>query len=220
MRAHPIGIALSSNPKLAFQLGMESGAITHGDPDGYVPAGALAMLIALLVSGLSMQEGIRAVVQEVQRLGKKTATGTLTAIKQALDAPTSGDLGLKIDSLIGRTGKYPGGWMGHDALAIALYAVRCAPNDPIEATKIAVNHSGDSDSTGSIAGAIMGATYGPNAFYSELKRSRIKLEHRSSLERLARRLWETSGRVDATDFSWVDLRLWLKRTPSNWRSKF
>jgi hypothetical protein len=74
------------------------------------------------------------------------------------------------------------GWVAEEALAVGLYAVLAtAPGvlpagssayspagrsaaDPVEhfkaAIALAINHSGDSDSTGSIAGNILGAHYG------------------------------------------------------------
>ena len=68
------------------------------------------------------------------------------------------------------------GWVAEEALAVALYAVlatapdadgrlRRPPGSPAQAhfraaIAVAVNHSGDSDSTASIAGNILGAFYG------------------------------------------------------------
>lgn len=62
------------------------------------------------------------------------------------------------------------GWVAEEALAVGLYAVLATakgdegPRPPVEhfkaAVALAVNHSGDSDSTGSIAGNILGAYYG------------------------------------------------------------
>jgi len=52
-----------------------------------------------------------------------------------------------------------GGWVGEEALAIALYAVLTA-GSYVEAISIAANHSGDSDSTASIAGQLWGAMNG------------------------------------------------------------
>ena len=52
-----------------------------------------------------------------------------------------------------------GGWVGEEALAIALYAVSSAECF-IEAISIAANHSGDSDSTASMAGQLWGAADG------------------------------------------------------------
>ena len=56
-----------------------------------------------------------------------------------------------------------GGWTGEEALAIALYcAIRHFDNFE-EALVAAVNHAGDSDSTGAITGNILGAAIGYEA---------------------------------------------------------
>jgi len=55
--------------------------------------------------------------------------------------------------------KLGAGWVGEEALAIALYSVLSA-NSFVEAVAIATNHSGDSDSTASIAGQLWGAMNG------------------------------------------------------------
>ena len=53
-----------------------------------------------------------------------------------------------------------GGWTGHEALAIAVFCALRYPDDLHRALVAAVNHSGDSDSTGSITGNIVGAYSG------------------------------------------------------------
>ena len=62
---------------------------------------------------------------------------------------------------IHRFGK--GGWVGEEALAIALYCCLRYPDDFDKAITAAVNHRGDSDSTGAIAGNILGAKLGYSA---------------------------------------------------------
>lgn len=57
-----------------------------------------------------------------------------------------------------------GGWVAEEALAIAVFCVLRHPNSFEEAVIAAVNHDGDSDSTGSICGSIMGALLGEKAF--------------------------------------------------------
>ena len=53
-----------------------------------------------------------------------------------------------------------GGWVAEETLAIALYAVLAHFGDFEAALTAAVNHGGDSDSTGAVAGNILGAAVG------------------------------------------------------------
>ena len=52
------------------------------------------------------------------------------------------------------------GWVAEEALAIAVYCAAKYENDFEKAVVAAVNHGGDSDSTGAIAGNILGAYLG------------------------------------------------------------
>jgi ADP-ribosylglycohydrolase len=80
------------------------------------------------------------------------------------------------------------GWTGDEALAIALYAAMRHASDFFAALVLAVNHSGDSDSTGSICGAILGVACGAQAIPERLL---INLERRDDLEQLARAIAQT-----------------------------
>jgi ADP-ribosylglycohydrolase len=55
------------------------------------------------------------------------------------------------------------GWCGDDALAVAIYCALKYDHDFDKAIIAAVNHGGDSDSTGAIAGNILGAYLGLSA---------------------------------------------------------
>lgn len=69
--------------------------------------------------------------------------------------------------------KIGGGWTGHEALAIAIYSALKYYESFEDAIVCAVNHSGDSDSTGAICGNIMGAIHGrmsiPNYYTKDLE---------------------------------------------------
>ena len=56
-----------------------------------------------------------------------------------------------------------GGWVGDEALAIALYCALKHFDSFEDAMIAAVNHAGDSDSTGAICGNILGAAVGYEA---------------------------------------------------------
>lgn len=52
------------------------------------------------------------------------------------------------------------GWTGDEAWAVSLFCAARYFDNPLQALIVAVNHDGDSDSTGSIAGNILGAVHG------------------------------------------------------------
>ena len=56
-----------------------------------------------------------------------------------------------------------GGWVGEEAIAIALYCAARFPNDFRAGVLASVSHGGDSDSTGCICGAILGTKLGVEA---------------------------------------------------------
>jgi len=63
--------------------------------------------------------------------------------------------------------KLGGGWVGEEALSISLFCSLIYKDDFRKGVLAAVNHSGDSDSTGSITGNILGLINGLNAIPEE-----------------------------------------------------
>jgi ADP-ribosylglycohydrolase len=74
-----------------------------------------------------------------------------------------------------------GGWVGEEALAISLCCALVA-EDVRHGLLLAVNHSGDSDSTGAIAGNLLGATHGIEAIPADVLE---ELEAREIIEQIA-----------------------------------
>ena len=70
------------------------------------------------------------------------------------------------------------GWTGEEAWAIALYCIVRHIDSIEDAIIAAVNHDGDSDSTGAVCGNIMGAIYG----YEAMKRKRLFCPQGKELE--------------------------------------
>ena len=161
MRMAPVGLFVGgweeAAPKFAqkaFDLGCQLAGITHGHPAGQHAAGVLAALIVRLLHGASLP----AALDEV-RVFLKTQDNheeTLAAINLAVRlAEDSGDS----DNHLRQLGQ---GWVAEEALAIAVY---CAlRSDSFEdGVRLAVNLTGDSDSTGAIAGNLLGALHGVEA---------------------------------------------------------
>lgn len=151
MRVAPVGLFLES-PEDAFDLGCRIAAITHGHPSGYLAAGVMAAVICCLANGVDLPRAVDRVLpllkrqphhQEVLGALEKTLAATL---KEEGDAEVVEELG--------------GGWVAEEALAIGLYCALMGDGDFRKGVLLAVNHSGDSDSTGAIAGSFLGAILG------------------------------------------------------------
>ena len=78
-----------------------------------------------------------------------------------------------------------GGWVAEEAMAIAVYCVFRYPQSYEKAVLAAVNHGGDSDSTGSVTGNIMGAFYGVKGISPHLLQG---LELRELISHTAKRM--------------------------------
>jgi ADP-ribosylglycohydrolase len=170
MRFSPAGL-VASDP---FDLGCRAAAITHGHPSGWVAAGAFAQIISEILDGLSMRDAIRSSIFSCHSV---TGGGEVVhALRAALQTVEEGERPTpeRVETL-------GGGWVAEEALAISLYCVLSAA-DPAEAMALAVNHSGDSDSTGSITGNILGAALGPSWLDCDLVG---ELEGRTAIEQVA-----------------------------------
>jgi len=159
VRVAPVGLFCARDPgasdgraaRVAFDMGSELAALTHGHPTAQVAAGAFAGLIALLAREWELDEAIDEVMPLVVRrpLGAETQRAIERAVAIARAGPADAD---RIKAL----GE---GWSADEALAIALYAA-LASRDFTSGVLVAVNHDGDSDSTGLMAGNLLGAWHG------------------------------------------------------------
>ncbi len=167
MRAAPIGLYGSVASKYfrgskeeivaVFDLGCKIAAITHGHPSGHIPAGFFAAIIFAIISGQTLLEAIKTTIPIMKKM--EGHEETLKAIKQAIAMSNKLDIQPGPDA-IERIG---GGWVGEESLAIALYCALSSNGDFSKGVCLAVNHSGDSDSTGAITGNILGAIHGKQA---------------------------------------------------------
>ncbi|HEV2081796.1 MAG TPA: ADP-ribosylglycohydrolase family protein [Brevundimonas sp.] len=151
MRTAPIGL-MGWGEEVAFDLGARASALTHGHPSGYFSGGAMAAMVATLVTGDDLLHAARKALTLLS--DKAGAEETFKALAAALETAesTSNRAGVA-DGALGE------GWVGEEALAIGVYAAFVA-DDFADAMKIAANHDGDSDSTASIAGQLYGAWKG------------------------------------------------------------
>ncbi|MBQ8476075.1 ADP-ribosylglycohydrolase family protein, partial [bacterium] len=66
MRSAPFGLAYYKNPDFAYDIAIKSAALTHGNPQGYLPAGALAYLIAKIIQGNDIEQALFATVEKLK----------------------------------------------------------------------------------------------------------------------------------------------------------
>lgn len=160
MRIAPVGL-LGREP---FDLGCEIAAITHGHPSGYLAAGFLAHTIDGIIGGADLPTALAFALDRLHRCPGHEEC--LDGLRVALDAADTAPPTPETVETLGE------GWVAEEALAIAVFCC-LATNDFERAVVLAVNHSGDSDSTGAIAGNIMGALLGedaiPGRWWSEVE---------------------------------------------------
>ena len=177
MRAAPAGLIAArinngdstNTARLAFEIGCVTAALTHGHPSGFYPAGVLGAVIATIITGGTIEEGISISLGFLE--GRIGARETIEAIQSALDLWQNKDVTPSSEA-VESLGK---GWTGDEALAISLYCALVAGDDFARGVRLAVNHSGDSDSTGSITGNILGAILGKEAIPDDWL-NRLELE--------------------------------------------
>jgi len=185
MRVAPVALYQHARGKSAeesFQLASDIAALTHGHPSGYLAAGAFAAVLHGLLNGETLLQAIETAQQLLT--AHEGHEETLHAIQQAMDLVLVGADPCVCPKAIATLGQ---GWIAEEALAIAVYCVGVA-KDFREALILAVNHDGDSDSTGSIAGNLAGALWGletlPGEWLAQLELKEV------IIEAAARGLWE------------------------------
>jgi ADP-ribosylglycohydrolase len=169
MRSAPFGLIPHITPDAVYKLSSDAASLTHGHPSARQSAGTFSLLIHRLVAGDGLREAAAAAVAHAAGFD-----GVAPELPDRLEGALrlAGKGIVTPEELVQALGE---GWVAEEAFAVALYAVLATlPDggeaagagtvDPVqhfrEATALAVNHSGDSDSTGSLAGNILGAFYG------------------------------------------------------------
>ncbi len=205
MRVAPVGLFAwhfreSQSQREAFKLGAELAALTHGHPTGALTGGVLAVLILALADGASLSEALT-LAKDILH-GEPDHEETLQAIEQAEQFAASG---LPHESAILRLGQ---GWIAEEALAISIYCALVA-RDFRHGVVLSVNHDGDSDSTGSITGNLLGTLMGVKAIPEDWLQP---LELREVITQVARDLFEFRDWQigESSRFEAMNRRIWAR----------
>jgi ADP-ribosylglycohydrolase len=149
MRVATIGYLYQHDERRLYEVAHASGLITHRHPAAIAASLAGAYLVKLALDGVHPRDYMRLVMQFCD------------GVSDEFDAAI-----LRIGHTLGWINeeaslKHIGeGWVGEEAIALALYCILRNPDDYEACVCRAANTNGDSDSIACIAGGIMGARLG------------------------------------------------------------
>jgi ADP-ribosylglycohydrolase len=167
MRIAPIGLFVLSDEQ-AGVFSAESCALTHGHPLAILSAYTLGLIIYYVRDGWTIEKAVRTAISKMNAWVPE-AYHDSKPVKMVWDREKA-----ELSELIERAvllanenigdleaiSKLGSGWVAEEALAIAIYCSLKYKDNFEEAVIVAVNHDGDSDSTGAITGNILGAALG------------------------------------------------------------
>ena len=169
MRVAPIPLYAAVQDRMSIEdadrLAADAAEITHQHPLGFLSAALMSHVIYRLARDIEptresmkcyIMDGVTAIgkwkniyPEDVRRMGELAERAILLQDNGKTDLENIGHLGE--------------GWTGEEALAIALYCALKHFDSFEDAMIAAVNHGGDSDSTGAVTGNILGAAVGYEA---------------------------------------------------------
>ena len=171
MRVAPIGLYMIDS-KIAGQFGAEASAITHGHPLGIIPAYVFSTLIWYLSNTNltikdSLDKAMKQYEEEFDIFNKEDKSYFIDLINKAIKLSKENKNDIEAINELGE------GWVAEETFAIAIYSCLKYQDNFKDAIVCAINHDGDSDSTGAVAGNIMGAYLGYE---------RIPFEYKNNIE--------------------------------------
>ena len=174
MRVATIGYLYQDDESRLREVAEASGLITHGHPAAVAASTAAAYAVKLALDGVSVAEYLPRIMAFTD------------GISQEFDAALYrvGHAGAWMDeeAALDHIGQ---GWVGEEAVALALYCVIRYPDDYAACVRRAANTNGDSDSVACVAGGISAARLGLEAVPSTW---RERCENHDTLCDLAARM--------------------------------
>ena len=176
MRVAPIGYLYQHNPDKLKEVARASGICTHGHRTAVAASIGAAYLVKLALDGLNPERMIPETLAFASGISGEFDRAVMK-VKDCLDLSNEEEA---LDSL----GQ---GWIGEEAVALALYCFLRYPDDYKKVVLRGSNTNGDSDSIACIAGSISGAYLGIDAIPHNWVQDIEKSEY---LDRLATALAE------------------------------
>ncbi len=158
MRVAPIAFVPGLDDNEAWTVACEVAAITHGHVLGWASAGALVHILRSVLVGQSVADAARQAIAFMR--GRSDCGAMPDVLEGALRFAGLSKITPEEIEMLG------GGWVGEECLAIAIAAA--VLDMPVHLQlEAAANHSGDSDSTASVAGQLLGALHGRAALNAQ-----------------------------------------------------
>ena len=180
MRVAPIGLYLHEHFSAdeVDMIGAKAAALTLAHELGYIPAAMLVHIINMISHDetIGLLPAIIESLATMKRLFPHAQHMDVLArlVEKAIDFASQNMNGVDAIQQLG------GGWVAEETLAITIYCSLKYQNDFDQAIIASVNHSGDSDSTGSVTRNILGAYLGfeaiPDKYIDHLEIKNIILE--------------------------------------------
>ena len=171
MRIAPLGLMYHKMNTLRLDgEAAQIAAITHGNSLGYMPAAMLTHIINRIVfpkEQLTLKQIIVEAMQKMMELFESDEH--LNEFADIIDLAIS--LSENEESDQDNIRKIGEGWVAEETLAIAIYCALRHQDSFSDGIIAAVNHAGDSDSTGAIAGNILGALLGYDRMEEKWKKN-------------------------------------------------
>ena len=180
MRVAPIGLYYEKLDIDTISIfGAENAALTHGHDLGYIPAAAFVYIINRIIYDVNETILEKIIIDCIKKMrdlfyNKPHINDFIKIMDKSIELSKSNKNNANAISEIGE------GWVAEEALAIAVYCSLKYHNSFEKAIIASVNHNGDSDSTGSITGNLMGAIHGykkiPEKYITNLELKEIIME--------------------------------------------
>lgn len=178
MRVAPIGMFSATHPDVlnleqAGNLAGLAADITHNHPLSTFSSMVLAMIVAECMACDKIDRNrFRCIITgrvfgllQKRFSDNRYVTRLSELVTKAMDLADGDDSDADAIRQLGE------GWVAEETLAIAVFSVMRHIDDFGKCIVCSVNHSGDSDSTGAVAGNIMGAILGYRAIPGKYKRN-------------------------------------------------
>lgn len=174
MRVAPLGYIYQHQPERLKEIAVAQAEITHRHSAALASAVAAAYAVKLALDRVPPPQFVSRILEFIDGMSDEMDSALLR-IGHVLGWANEEDALKHIGE----------GWVGDEAVALALYCVLRYPDDYPACMRRAANTSGDSDSIACIAGGILGARLGLNAIPAAWV---ARLERRAEIAALAEKL--------------------------------